>query len=198
MFRNFGYEFLWFGGDVWRWLYRHVCRKISAHVDLGRAEGLACTDQGVRTPVGVNEIFLSEVFKVKDNYREPINEWKTLLIFWIFALFTFSRLLFAKVLTQTCFRKYWSSSGPDNFFLGNSPPSETAAHVEVPTVLKNKNKFYFYQWLKKLIRAACLRCHETKCTLLTAFFFSFFLFLCYTYFSPRRGYRRVPKFCMGF
>ena len=30
-------------------------------------------------------------------------------------------------------------------------------------------------------------------------FFSLFLFsFSYTYFSPRRGYHRVPKFCMGF
>ena len=36
-----------------------------------------------------------------------------------------------------------------------------------------------------LVRAACVRCHGTKCPLLTVFF----LFLCfsYTYFSPRRG-----------
>jgi hypothetical protein len=48
-----------------------------------------------------------------------------------------------------------------------------------------------------LAGAACVRCHGTKCPLLTAFF----LFLCSstcTYFSPRMGYRMVPKFCMGF
>ena len=28
--------------------------KISAHVDGGRAEGLACTDPGARTPIGVS------------------------------------------------------------------------------------------------------------------------------------------------
>ena len=47
-----------------------------------------------------------------------------------------------------------------------------------------------------LARAACARCHITKCPILTAFFFS--LSLSRSYFSPRRGYHRVPKFCMGF
>ena len=41
----------------------------------------------------------------------------------------------------------------------------------------------------------CMRCHGTKCPLLTAVSFFFFL---PGYFSPRRGYRRVPKVCMGF
>ena len=36
-----------------------------------------------------------------------------------------------------------------------------------------------------LVRAACVRCHGTKCPLLTAFFLS--LLFSYTYFSPRRG-----------
>ena len=92
----------------------------------------------------------AESFKVKDNDREPINEWKTLIIFSIFTLFTFSRLSFAKVLTQTRCGKYWRSSGPDNFCLGNSPPSETAAHVEVPPVLKNKKilSYCYVMWLR--------------------------------------------------
>ena len=112
--------------------------------------GLACADLGERTPIGVKENFVREVFKVKDNDREPINEWKTLIIFSIFTLFTFSRLSFAKVLTQTRCGKYWRSSGPDNFCLGNSPPSETAAHVEVPPVLKNKMilSYCYVMWLR--------------------------------------------------
>ena len=44
------------------------------------------------------------------------------------------------------------------------------------------------------LRAACVRCHETKCPLLMAFFS---LSLLPGYFSTRRGYRRVMKFCMG-
>ena len=48
-----------------------------------------------------------------------------------------------------------------------------------------------------LVRAACVRCHATKCPLLTAFF-SLSLFFRGCYFSPRRSYRRVPKFSMGF
>ena len=48
----------------------------------------------------------------------------------------------------------------------------------------------------KLVWAACTRCHGTKCPLLTAFFL-FSLFPRLGYFSPRRSYRRVSKFCMG-
>jgi hypothetical protein len=52
--------------------------------------------------------------------------------------------------------------------------------------------------LCKLARAACVRCHRTKCPLLTAFFSllgsSWFSRM---YFSHRRGYRRVPTFWMG-
>ena len=44
-----------------------------------------------------------------------------------------------------------------------------------------------------LVRAACVRFHGTKWPLLTAFF----LFSLPGYFSPRGGYRRVKKFCMG-
>ena len=51
-FRNFRYEFWGVGGDVWSWLCRHVCRKISAHEMVGRAEGLACADPEARTPIG--------------------------------------------------------------------------------------------------------------------------------------------------
>ena len=49
--------------------------------------------------------------------------------------------------------------------------------------------------LHQLARAACMRCHGTKCSLLTAFLFSS---LSHIYFSPRRGYRRVLQFCMEF
>ena len=33
---------------------RHVRRKLSAHVDGGRAEGLSCADPGARTPIGMS------------------------------------------------------------------------------------------------------------------------------------------------
>ena len=46
---------------------------------------------------------------------------------------------------------------------------------------------------KKFVREACVRCHGTKCPLLTAFLFYLSLFS-FTYFSPKRGYRRVMKF----
>ena len=49
---------------------------------------------------------------------------------------------------------------------------------------------------RQLVRSACMRCHGTKCLLLTEFFL--LLSLCLTYFSPRRGYHMVLKFCMGF
>ena len=43
---NFRYEFLAVGGDVRRWLYRHVRQKNPLKLMVGQAEGLACTDQG--------------------------------------------------------------------------------------------------------------------------------------------------------
>ena len=46
--------------------------------------------------------------------------------------------------------------------------------------------------------SGCMRCNGTKCPLLTALFSILSLFSPPGYFSPRRGYRRVPKFCMGF
>ena len=48
----------------------------------------------------------------------------------------------------------------------------------------------------KLVRAACVRCHGTKCPLLTALFL--FLFSPTLTFLPEGGYHRVPKFCTGF
>ena len=48
-----------------------------------------------------------------------------------------------------------------------------------------------------LAQAASVCCNGTKCPLSTACF-SFSLSLCSRHFSPRRSYRRVPKFCMGF
>ena len=54
----------------------------------------------------------------------------------------------------------------------------------------------------ELVLAASVRYHGTNCPLLTVFFsFSFFLsslFFCLGYISPRMGYRRVLKFCVGF
>jgi hypothetical protein len=52
-------------------------------------------------------------------------------------------------------------------------------------------KFLPYQTIGP---SSCVRYHGTKCPLLMALF----LFLSFSppgYFSPRRGYRRVPKFC---
>jgi hypothetical protein len=48
-----------------------------------------------------------------------------------------------------------------------------------------------------LVRAACMCCHWTKCPLLTVWFLLLLSFR-QGYFSPRRVYRRVLKFCMGF
>ena len=55
---------------------------------------------------------------------------------------------------------------------------------------------------KILVRVVACAVTETKCPLLMAFF-SLLSSLSLSlsppgYFSPRRGYRRVPKFCMGF
>ena len=48
-------------------------RKISAHVDGGGAEGLACTDPGARTPIGGSGnfyiILLSKHFWKKDDEK---------------------------------------------------------------------------------------------------------------------------------
>ena len=51
--------------------------------------------------------------------------------------------------------------------------------------------------VKTLVRVVACAVTETKCPLLTALFL-FLSFFSPGYFSPRRGYRRVPKFCMGF
>ena len=54
--------------------------------------------------------------------------------------------------------------------------------------------------IEELVRVVVCAVTETKCPLLTALF-SLFSLLSLSppgYFSPRRGYRRVPKFCMGF
>jgi hypothetical protein len=40
-------------------------------------------------------------------------------------------------------------------------------------------------------------CHRTEYPRLTAFFLFLLLFFCFTYFSPRRGYRMVIKFAWG-
>ena len=49
-------------------------------------------------------------------------------------------------------------------------------------------------YLTKLVQVVACAVTVTKCPLLTALFF----FSPPGYFSPRRGYRRVLKFCMGF
>ena len=50
--------------------------------------------------------------------------------------------------------------------------------------------------------SGCVRCHENKVSTINSVIFSSLfslsLFSPPGYFSPRRGYRRVPKFCMGF
>ena len=47
-FQNFGYGFWGVGGDVWRWLCRHVRLNFSAGVDRGLSGG---SDPGARTPI---------------------------------------------------------------------------------------------------------------------------------------------------
>ena len=53
-FWNFGFDFLGAGGDVWRWLCRHVRRKFPLASIGGWAEGLACADPAARTPIGAS------------------------------------------------------------------------------------------------------------------------------------------------
>ena len=55
-FRNFRYDFWGVGGDVWRWLCRHVRRKISAHVDGGTSERSSVRRRWARTPIGASGI----------------------------------------------------------------------------------------------------------------------------------------------
>ena len=49
-------------------------------------------------------------------------------------------------------------------------------------------------WFNKIGPSGCIAVTEKKCPLLMAFF----LFSPLGYFSVRRGYRRVPTFCIGF
>ena len=81
-------------------------------------------------------------------------------------------------------------------------------NIKVPIKIRKFNEFVHILWgggpqicsrqPRKLIlvRAACVCCHGTKCSLLKALF----LFLSFGpgHFSPRRGYHRVLKFCIGF
>jgi hypothetical protein len=51
--------------------------------------------------------------------------------------------------------------------------------------------------VEQLVRVVAF-VNETKCPLLTVLFLFLLSFFPPGYFSPRRGYRRVPKFFMGF
>jgi hypothetical protein len=55
-FRNFRYDFWWVWGDVWRWLCRHVRRKISVCVDGGTSGPSIVLRRGARTPIGASGI----------------------------------------------------------------------------------------------------------------------------------------------
>ena len=50
VFRNSGYDFWGVGGDLWRWLCRHVHLKISTHVDGGPSGGSRVPRPGERGP----------------------------------------------------------------------------------------------------------------------------------------------------
>ena len=45
-------------GEMFKGDCRHVRGEISAHVNGGPKEGLACADPGARTPIGVRGFFL--------------------------------------------------------------------------------------------------------------------------------------------
>ena len=49
-FRNFGYDFWGVGRDVWRWLCRHMRRKISARVDGGTSGPVKRVQMGSEDP----------------------------------------------------------------------------------------------------------------------------------------------------
>jgi hypothetical protein len=92
------------------------------------------------------------------------------------------------------------SPRPKTWF-GPKENTKLSLHTHQPLLPPHK---LFYQFQRtweaqsQLVRAACVHCHGTKCPLLTAFLSLSFFFFCITYFSPRRGYRRVLKCCMGF
>ena len=66
-FQNFVYDFWRVGGDVWRWLYRHVCRKISAHIDGGLSGGSSVRRPGSNDPHRRqrNFVFPSDIALIK-------------------------------------------------------------------------------------------------------------------------------------
>ena len=79
-------------------------------------------------------------------------------------------------------------------FLTSAIRAQTEALARVKVSLSQHLVQIYFKCSLKLAQAACVRCNGTKCPLLTAISSSS---LWESYFSPRRGYCRVPKFCMG-
>jgi hypothetical protein len=64
-FWNFGYDFWGVEWDVWRWLCRHMHRKISAHADGGTSERSGMHTDGERRPPSMwAEILFSDLSSI--------------------------------------------------------------------------------------------------------------------------------------
>ena len=73
-------------------------------------------------------------------------------------------------------------------------PDSHIIHMFSPSLFSLSLSFF-------LTPSGCMRCHGNKVSTINGVFFLSSLSLSLSppgYFSPRRGYRRVPKFCMGF
>ena len=53
---------IWLGGGVWRWLCRHVRRKISAQVDGGMSERSSLRRRWARTSIGLSGNFITILY----------------------------------------------------------------------------------------------------------------------------------------
>ena len=106
-----------------------------------------------------------------------------------------------RCLSSLIFRELSDSSSSENIsvfvLVLNLSPNYSLAIVLVLVLVLATNMCVF--WSERSACSALRRRSETKCPLyLWLFFFFFFLLFSATYFSPRRSYCMVPKFCMGF
>ena len=106
-FRNFGYDCWRVGGDVWRWLCRHIFRKISAHVDGGASIGSSARTSRSKDPHGRERKFSKVVKLLWENIQfsqlylyQPLIQTSVFLTFNELAFYII-RMFFAG-LKRTC------------------------------------------------------------------------------------------------
>ena len=76
-FRNFGYDFCGVGGDVWRWLCRHVRRKISTHVHGGTSERSSVRRRWAEILINIWQLSLTPLNALQDqNIPWILVRWK--------------------------------------------------------------------------------------------------------------------------